>query len=149
MDLRDSIEAYKDDEDFPADYVANGRHWDDPAAMLVEAESILNFCGCGMGTDFYYIMGGLEILEAKDRPKFMDGPGYMEAMGFWLDENRARERSHFGNEASAQFFYKWADQQGLAEHGGSVPGWLTKDGKKLLSLMRRADALRPQEEDEA
>lgn len=148
MDLRLRIEAYRDDPESPDYYVANGCHWDDPAAMLVEAESILNFCGCGLGTDFDYIMGGLAFIN-QDGDKAPKWPQERDAYDAWWFRRQDKEIAHFGNEAAAQFFYKWADQQGLAEHGGSVPGWLTEDGKKLLSLMRQADALRPQEEDEA
>lgn len=40
---------------------------------------------------------------------------------------------HFGNEASAQFFFYWADRAGLTEHGTAIPGWLTEKGETVLA----------------
>ena len=30
----------------------------------------------------------------------------------------------------------WCDAQGLTEHGGCVPGWLSKKGEKVLADLR-------------
>lgn len=38
----------------------------------------------------------------------------------------------FGSDGEMYFFWYWADNEGLTEHGGSVPGWLTERGEVLL-----------------
>lgn len=90
----------------------------------------LNFCHCGMPeNNLLYILGGLEIIDEKrpdDRTQF----------DAWWDAHTKREAAHFGNQSSAYFFYYWADKEGLTEHGGSVPGWLSDEGVALLTKLR-------------
>lgn len=91
----------------------------------------LGFCGCGTPEEnIEYIRKGLELL-GEPYPK--DGT-YAEQKPEW-DARQARRDEHFGNHGSAYFFYYWADKNGLTEHGGAVPGWLTEKGKHLLALL--------------
>lgn len=136
MDLREHVGDYRSKE-FPDSYEdPNGCHWDSASEMLVNSDALLRFCSCGMQTEFAYILGGLELLGDK----CPDVPRMSPEFEAWWVAHKARESAHFGNDAAAEFFYKWLDREGLAEHGGSVPGWLTKDGERLLALMREADA---------
>lgn len=45
---------------------------------------------------------------------------------------------HFGGENPAYFFFYWASDRQLTEHGGAVPGWLTEKGKTLLADLKEA-----------
>ena len=127
-------------EDSPGFYgCPNELHWDSAEDMLLCSDSFIGFCGCGLWTDFDYILGGLELID--DMRADQDVP-----FDEWYPKIVARRLAHFGSEAAAQFFFKWLDTKGYAEHGGSVPGWLTDGGLELLGLMREAKAMREEEE---
>ncbi len=90
---------------------------------------VLEFCLCGRPEDnIAYVLGGLELIHSS----------CPEGMNFevWFSDHQKTELAHFGTRESAMFFYYWADKEGWAEHGGSVPGWLTDDGLDLLSGLR-------------
>ena len=85
------------------------------------------FCGCGDPEgNLEFIMKGLQHIDRdqpEDRSKF----------GQWFDKWVKEGHEIFGNEESRYFFFYWADKEELTEHGGSVPGWLTEKGKRVLS----------------
>jgi hypothetical protein len=93
----------------------DGCHWDG----LVEYVQgyVLGFCCCGLPTEnLNYVLAALS----------------------YIDERRSKniDQAVFGNEQSMYFFFYWAHQQELTEHGSSVPGWLTDKGKTLLADLR-------------
>lgn len=83
--------------------------------------SVLGFCCCGV-PDY-----SLEVV--------------FKAL-FYLNEYRENRvdyntfnkncNEYFGNDKIKYFVWYTIDEMGLTEHGGSVPGWLTKKGKNLL-----------------
>jgi len=87
---------------------------------------ILGFCGCGNPEcNLEFIMNGLKYIndpQPEDRSKFDE----------WIEDGMKL----FGSEGAKYFFFYWADKEGLAEHGGSVPGWLTEKGAQLLSDLK-------------
>ena len=38
-----------------------------------------------------------------------------------------------GMDGACYFFWYWCDAKGFTEHGGSVPGWLTMEGRNFLA----------------
>lgn len=146
--IRDRLDDYRSAE-FPDDYICpNDCNWDTARDMLLMSDAILGLCGCGMDGDFDYVMGGLELLAEK-APSGPLGMASYEAHSKWYDDFCERRTAHFGSDISAQFFFKWADREGLAEHGTSVPGWLTDTGKRLLALMREAAKREPDTQEQA
>ena len=98
---------------------------DDGDALQIH---VLGFCGCGQGDqNLVYIMRGLEWVDYHKSD---------EAFDAWYPKWRHQGERLFGRQAGEYFFAYWADSQGLTEHGGSVPGWLTPDGADLLEALR-------------
>ena len=146
--IRDRLDDYRSDE-FPGDYICpNECNWTSAREMLVVSDAIIGLCGCGIDGDFDYIMRGLELLDERCPNNDVGEAAYAERRK-WYDGLRERRVAHFGSDISAQFFFKWADREGLAEHGSSVPGWLTDAGRRLLSLMREAAKREPADLDPA
>lgn len=91
---------------------------------------ILNFCGCGdADASLVFVMRGLEIIDAATAPH--PGQSSTDAYTEW----KRRSMDHFGSEGASGFFFHWCDREGLSDHGGSIPGWLSEDGKRLLALL--------------
>jgi len=132
--------AYTDEYGGGWSSTPEGCHWDTAREMLLCSDDFIGFCGCGIDGDFEYVLGGLRLINRR----FDNDHDNLDA---WWKQHREAELKHFGHALSAQFFYKWADKAGLAEHGGSVPGWLTEKGKTLLRLMEEAFVLEPREEE--
>lgn len=88
---------------------------------------ILGFCCCGRPFEsLSYIRSGLELIDEKHVGDF----------NLWWDGHKKRLDEHFKTDAAMYFFYYWCDKEGLTEHGGGVPGWLTENGSALLSLLQ-------------
>ena len=97
---------------------------------------LFDCCGCGMPEEnLEYILGGLELIA--DRGPELHGPSAdQEAWDKWWAQHRDWVVQHHGSMKAAYFFYYWADNLNLTEHGGSVPGWLTEKGNIVLELLR-------------
>lgn len=52
-------------------------------------------------------------------------------------KEREAEQSLFGSDGAAYFMYYWMDKEGLTDHGGSVPGWLSTRGRSVLHELDR------------
>lgn len=110
--MRKSLKEYAKDRGYEDE---DGFYYPDAAGLL--AVGLLNLCGCGdPESTLLYILGGLELIENPD------------------DEDG--RRSHFASVGAEYFFYYWCANEGLEEHGGAVPGWLTDKGHTVLSLLR-------------
>lgn len=89
-------------------------------AMMV---GVLGFCGCGMPeATMVFIAEGLRLLHQR-----------LNEPPTEYKEWDARVTSHFGSCGARYFFWFWCDKEGLTEHGGSVPGWLTGRGVTILA----------------
>lgn len=110
-----------------------------PYESIVEyiQTGILDFCGCGSPEEnLRFIRDGLSYINHKGQPiPAWDAP---EHRRYW-DKYHEDGKLLFGNDRSQQFFAYWLDAEGLTEHGGSIPGWLTAEGKTLLELLNKAD----------
>lgn len=114
--------------------------WHEDAGSLLQT-GILKFCGCGVPEgNLDYIRGGLELIAEPH-------PAHHGDWDAWWKDREARVLAHFGNERAKYFFYYWADKEGLTEHGGSVPGWLTDKGKDLLHMLRGEQDERKDDDD--
>jgi len=112
-------------------FILDGCHHE-TAESLIQT-GIMGFCGCGDPEgNLEYVRRGLEHIESKDQPDSND----RAAWDVWWRGHQNDEISIFGNSQSAYFFYYWADNLKLTEHGGSVPGWLTEKGNIVLELLR-------------
>jgi len=100
---------------------------DDIEHMLFD---VVNFCGCGMPEDvLIYIRKGLLLVEQLELS--------------WRSENKEDDykkwdedkNKFFCSEGAFYFFYYWCDKENFTEHGGSVPGWLSENGKEYLEAL--------------
>ena len=89
--------------------------------LLALHSGVLKFCGCGRPEESVrYVMEGLKILEYT--------------FGMPYEDKRALREEHFGIDGAEYFFYYVMDALELTEHGGSVPGWVTPEGKEFIRL---------------
>lgn len=104
---------------------------------------IFDCCGCGMPEEnLAYIRAGLELIADRG-PESFGRSADREAWNKWWDEHEIAGLKLHGSQGAAYFFYYWADNLKLTEHGGSVPGWLTDKGNAVLELLR---AWKPEKE---
>ncbi len=115
-------------------YKKEDGYYNDDGVFYESAEDfyqveIFGFCGCGLPDEnLEYIHDGLTHIN-DERP---EGAKHDEWYKKWVEEGDVI----FGNEFSRYFFFYWCDKQELTEHGGSVPGWLTDKGKRILFDLR-------------
>lgn len=94
---------------------------------------ILGYCGCGRPEDaLVFIRDGLQLIDEK-----LDPTAERTWEELYQDWNRRLDK-HFGSAGARYFFFYWADKEGLTEHGGSVPGWLSGSGRDLLEDLNEA-----------
>ena len=123
------LSEYKTEDGYYAD--DKGCHYED-AIDLIQT-GILGFCGCGRPEDnLLFILGGLELIDEVHQRKAMPAEEFRQ----WSQDHQERCVKFFGNENAMQFFHYWTDNQGLTEHGGSIPGWLDDSGEQLLATLR-------------
>ena len=86
--------------------------------------SLFGFCGCGIPEEtLAYLMKGLELVDSYIRDDFKE----------W---DKACD-DHFKTKEGRYLVWYIFDAKELTEHGGSVPGWLTPDGKALLAYYQK------------
>lgn len=94
--------------------------------------AVLGFCGCGIPEETAaWVLRGLEAIDA---PFQREEKEWAKFYPQWQDELRSM---YGANDATRYFFWYWCDDKGFTEHGGSVPGWLTDEGKDLRDWLRR------------
>ncbi len=95
-----------------------------------------DFCACGSPMEaIKFIKEGLEYIDWRSQEiKAYSGEQYKEA---WA-RIKEQEGVKFASLGGATFFYYWATNENLIEHGGSVPGWLTPKGEKVINLCKAA-----------
>lgn len=108
---------------------------------------LLGWCGCGMpDAASAYVFNALRHLYDFDASSSAPINGIerrQPAMAPFFtqeydDRCKAREdarKETFCGNGAEYFFWYWADEKGLIEHGGSVPGWLTDKGRMVLELL--------------
>lgn len=92
--------------------------------------SVLGFCGCGAPWH--------NLSYLRERLAFLDWQQKLGLGDNWDDTYALlcrRERELFGGDSGAGFFYYWCDSKGLVEHGSSLPGWLSTEGRVLLKAL--------------
>lgn len=93
--------------------------------------SWLGFCGCGSPEAALSAL--CDLLETLDLP--------------WEDGSRQRMKAALcPNDGLRYALWYYLTEAGLLEHGTSVPGWLTGDGKNFVREVRRLLSLIPSEE---
>lgn len=91
------------------------------------------FCGCGMPWLSISLVGKvLKHIQVKTSEK---------AYKDWQEEGKK-----IASEEVLYFIYYWLDYKGYTDHGGSVPGWLTEDGEKLLHYIEEWEHENKEEE---
>jgi hypothetical protein len=140
------IDQYRTDDGYTGGgYMIDGVFvGDTPVDCLM---STLDFCWCGRPESaLAYIRDGLEFVRWKT--EYLEqtrstGDGYQEKWKAISDAIDARQSEVFRTAGEAYFFFYWADQKRLTEHGINVPGWLDTKGHELLDdlneLTRRGD----------
>lgn len=116
----------------------NTRNWMGIFVLMMKIELIqvklLGFCNCGrMDDNLKYVRNGLQYIDTGNW--FAADSGNVDA-----DDKKWTEEGIeiFGNEVSKYFFFYWCDKEGFTEHCGTIPGWLTVDGKDLLNSLNMA-----------
>lgn len=108
-----------DSESFPYHY--NGCDFQDMEGVIAD---ILGFCGCGMpGITIRYVGDALDLLNRRGN------------ITNSYDEWSSKRDEIFPSEKEAYFMWYYLDRMGFAEHGSSVPGWITKKGEDVLMLI--------------
>lgn len=121
-------------------------HYDEDIRMYTDDEGIsypeltdfiltgiFDFCGCGSPEGAVkFIQDSLEHIELRNEALQIRGA---EGDKVW-EKIKEQEISNFGSLGCATFFYYWATNEDLIDHGGSVPGWLTDKGKIVLNLCK-------------
>ena len=98
----------------------DGIYYEDAESFI--GTHILGFCGCGNpDCAIEFVRGALQLID--------DSQNKEQTFEEWMVE----VDSYFNGEGGRYFMWYFLDNKGLTEHGGSVPGWLTSDGKELLS----------------
>lgn len=79
----------------------------------------------------------LRLLRWIDTDLGKPGPNWSDVVSSW----RAQFTEWCPDQGTQYFLLYWLDHhaQDLTEHGGSVPGWLTKKGKDLLEALAREE----------
>jgi hypothetical protein len=120
-----------DDSDFP--YLDNeGVSHPDKESFIC---SLFGFCSCGLpAAALDYIYGVLEIMGRFNS----SGPSET-----W-EETHDELDKHFNSVGEAYFVYYFLNSWKIkmAEHGWSVPGWLTDFGRDVLEMLKEYRAER-------
>lgn len=86
----------------------------------------LGFCGCGSPESaLEYVRDGMRVIKDRSDSEYSDESS--RAVYEWGGSNGER-----------YFFWYRITELDLAEHGGSVPGWLTDKGRDFLDAIDRA-----------
>lgn len=90
---------------------------------LLDFLHTIGFCGCGQPMEAFKLLRDtlLHFSSAKTDNK------WWEKLDKFLE---SKERPGL-----VCWWLYWIDYVGLTEHGGSVPGWLTPLGKKVMEAM--------------
>jgi hypothetical protein len=106
-------------------------YWSDRLSYVLGQ---FKFCGCGAPeAAAQYIRDGLQA--------YVDLWRAIRASPSMSDEARVawrRFEAHWPDAGQRYFFWYWLDANGLTEHGGSVPGWLTDKGEDYLAALNIA-----------
>lgn len=87
----------------------------------------LGFCGCGQPEQaLRYVRDGMRLL-AEDPPKGVPFHAWWPGHEVRLDA--------FAPSAARDVLWYLLNDRGLAEHGGSIPGWLTEKGEEVLAAL--------------
>lgn len=90
------------------------------------------FCGCGMPEEAAAFLREVldNIRELREAPK--ERGKEMAA----YDRFAARQAELLPSDGLRYLLYYLLNHVGVLEHGGSVPGWLSDEGKALLERLR-------------
>jgi hypothetical protein len=115
------IDKYKIDDKY---YDELDCEYDDPIEFYHSA--VFKFCGCGSPEDsLKHIQKSLHLIKNMKEQLW--------TKKILWDEWNEQVKIILPNDEIKYFTYYWLDSQKLTEHGGSVPGWLTKYGEETLS----------------
>ncbi len=122
------IDKFKNEDGCYVDQ-ENGLEYETAVEFILESPALFNFCGCGSPED------ALEFLRQSLAHVKMRSD---EAITF--EAITQDELSVFGSQGCAYFMYYVLDKAGLTDHGGCVPGWITKEGEELLEDLEELKA---------
>lgn len=110
------------------DKYKKGECWiDEYGGQYLDIESFIEtglfgFCGCGQPSETReYVRQSLQLISDR------------RELGLTYEQWSERAKELFKTGVAEYFMWYWVDSKGYSEHGGSVPGWLTEDGKEILS----------------
>jgi len=90
-------------------------------------------CLCGSPESVLAML--VRLLRWIDEPLDTKEPGWNERYA----AHRASLEAWCPDTGVSDFLFYWLDHEDLTEHGGSVPGWLTKKGEGLLGALAREE----------
>jgi hypothetical protein len=108
------IDKFKKEDGY---YYKDGCSYEDAESFI--QSTILGFCNCGRPwVSLEFIAKCLKQVDIYHDSDFDE----------WQEENS----KIIGDEGVQYFAWYFLHSKDLSEHGGSVPGWLTMEGKELL-----------------
>ena len=114
------IDKYKKEDGY---YDEDDIYYEDSESFL--QGKILGFCNCGMPEN------SLKHVQLALR-QVSNLKCIVWEKKQTIEEWDAENNKLLGGETGTYFMWYWLDTKGFTEHGGSVPGWLTESGYKLL-----------------
>lgn len=105
-----------------------------PNELLDFLHKKAGFCGCGQPNEAFEMLRDTLVLINELKVVVWSSPDRSLARNDW---NR-RFSELIGSKdrtGLACWWLYWIDHIGLTEHGGSVPGWLTPLGEKVMEAM--------------
>ena len=111
-------------------------YYDQDKCYYEDAESfistgVLGFCGCGMpDAVLEHVRKALQIVNDIGEKKLT------------YEQLEERKKEVFANKGAEYFMWYFLDNKKLTQHGGSVPGWLTKKGIELLADLTELNTLK-------
>jgi hypothetical protein len=107
-----------------------GCHYDEYEDLL--QSGILGFCGCGCPSDnLVYVAKIMAHIDGLHKDVGFSFGKHTEGKTITYDEWKDRG-NEIGSDESLYFMYYFLDTKEFTEHGGSVPGWLTDDGREFM-----------------
>lgn len=96
--------------------------------METKLQSDLGFCGCGApDQSLEFIFDVLRYIDRINTQVHEDKMTWTE----WEEEGKQL----FACDGARWFTFYWLDSKDFTEHGGSVPGWITDEGRAFMATV--------------
>lgn len=92
-----------------------------------------NFCGCGDPEGaLRYVLGALKLL--KTQAELCSMAADKDWHNNW-EKMQAERLKYFQSSWAETFAWYMLTNLGMIKHGGSIPGWLTEKGERVVMML--------------